>query len=137
MTHLQAIDKFLKSNDFKELHKYRLQTAEWDVLRVFKLILQVKFRDLLNFLKLNFVQIPHAFQQKLSAEKTPTLGKALLCFEGMARSWEKLKSKQPTYALVIDEGLDKLETYRIRAEIVPAYTLAMSKCFLSQHTIIS
>ena len=41
--YLQAIDKFLKNNDFKELHKYRLKMAEWEVLATFKSILQVKF----------------------------------------------------------------------------------------------
>ena len=76
------------------------------------------------------MQIPHAFQQKLSAEKTPTFGKALPCFEAMARSWEALKLKRPEYASIIDEGLNKLETYRLYTEAVPAYILAMSMCSL-------
>ncbi len=44
---LQVIDKFLKINDLKELHKYQLKTAEWKVLNAFKLILQVKNCDCL------------------------------------------------------------------------------------------
>lgn len=48
----------------------------------------------------------------------------------MARSWEVLKSRQPQYASIIDEGLDKLETYRLHTEAVPAYALAMSMCSL-------
>lgn len=131
---LQVIDKFLKINDFKELHKYQLKTAEWEVLDAFKSILQVKNCDHLISFWLTFLQIPHAFQQKLSAEKTPTLGNALPCFEAMARSWEALKSKQSKYASIISEGLDKLETYRLYTEEVPAYTLAMSTCSLYSHS---
>ncbi|KAJ7809484.1 hypothetical protein B0H14DRAFT_3481457 [Mycena olivaceomarginata] len=39
--------------------------------------------------------IPHAFQQILSAEKTPTLGYALPAFEAMASKWEQLKNDRP------------------------------------------
>ena len=48
----------------------------------------------------------------------------------MARSWEALKLKRPEYASIINEGLDKLETYRRNTEVVSAYVLAMSTCLL-------
>ncbi|KAN0111515.1 Ribonuclease H-like domain containing protein [Russula decolorans] len=105
----EAIDKFLKINDFKELHKFQLKMAEWNTLDAFKSILQIS----------------HAFQQKLSVEKTPTLGNALPCFEAMARSWEALKSTQSKYASIINEGLNKLKTYCLYTKTVPAYILAM------------
>ncbi|KAF7328296.1 Dimer-Tnp-hAT domain-containing protein [Mycena sanguinolenta] len=57
----EAIDRFLSDVQFKDLHKYKLNDKEWEALEVFRRILAV----------------PHAFQQLLSAEKTPTLGDAL------------------------------------------------------------
>ncbi|KAJ6579526.1 hypothetical protein DFH09DRAFT_1077151 [Mycena vulgaris] len=61
----EAIDKFLSSSELEELRKYKLGDKEWEALEAFKKILDV----------------PHAFQQKLSAEKTPTLGHALPAFQ--------------------------------------------------------
>jgi hypothetical protein len=75
---------------------------------------------------LEFFEIPHAFQQVLSYEKTPTLGNAIPAFEAMARSWETHQKKNPDFVDIVEEGLLKLEDYRARAEQVPAYTLAMS-----------
>jgi len=72
--------------------------------------------------------VPHAFQQKLSAEKTPTLGDALPSYLAMEMRWEALKTELPIYAEIIDKGLEKLEHYRVRTELVPAYGLAMGMC---------
>ena len=69
--------------------------------------------------------MPHAFQQKLSAEKTPTLCNAIPYYDAMMRVWEKHQSDHPETSHIIDEGLDKLESYVTRASLVPAYTLAM------------
>lgn len=75
----------------------------------------------------NVIQVPHAFQQRLSAEKTPTLGNALPAFEAMISVWERTQIENPEVADIIQKGLDKLGTYRERMESVPAYTLAMRK----------
>ncbi|KAJ7772194.1 hypothetical protein B0H16DRAFT_1768743 [Mycena metata] len=83
--------------------------VEWQALEAFKKILEV----------------PHAFQQKLSAEKTPTLGNALPAFEAMIKKWEQMQVDYPELADIIQKGLDKLGTYQERVERVPAYVLAM------------
>ncbi|KAK6992491.1 ribonuclease H-like domain-containing protein, partial [Favolaschia claudopus] len=104
-----AIDKFLDDAQFPDLVKYKLSDAEWEALDIFRRILAV----------------PHAFQQKLSGEKTPTLGNALPAFEAMISQWEKQKAQYPEATHIIQQGIDKLTTYRERVENVPAYILSM------------
>ncbi|KAF7372180.1 HAT family dimerization domain-containing protein [Mycena venus] len=104
-----AIDDFLSSNQVEELRKFKLGDEEWKALEVFKKILDV----------------PHAFQQKLSAEKTPMLCHALPAFEAMIKKWEQMQLENPETADIIQQGLDKLGSYQERLERVPAYTLAM------------
>ncbi|KAK7021712.1 hypothetical protein R3P38DRAFT_2367908, partial [Favolaschia claudopus] len=104
-----AIDNFLQSNQFEEVSKYQFGDEEWNALEVFKKILDV----------------PHAFQQKLSAEKTPTLCNALPAFEAMIKKWEQMQDDFPEAASIIQKGIDKLNEYQDRIEDVPAYTLAM------------
>ncbi|PBK87565.1 hypothetical protein ARMGADRAFT_1122314, partial [Armillaria gallica] len=70
------------------------------------------------------LQVPHAFQQKLSADKTPTLALAIPSFRRMIQLWEDLKIKFPDTVPAVQDGIDKLKTYRTRTEVVPAYTLA-------------
>ncbi|KAJ7064003.1 hypothetical protein C8F01DRAFT_958642, partial [Mycena amicta] len=105
-TEFDPIDKFLLKYGFED---YRLSTQEWKALE--------RFKDVLA--------IPHAFQQRLSAEKTPTLAYALPAFEGMVNAWEKQKVAHPELAHIIDQGLNKLDTYQEHVQKVPAYTLAM------------
>ncbi|KAJ7433152.1 hypothetical protein FB451DRAFT_1064718, partial [Mycena latifolia] len=117
----EAIDKFLSHPQHQELHKYKLGPEEWKALEGFKRILSV----------------PHAFQQKLSAEKTPTLGDALPAFEAMIKAWQKQQVKYPETTHIIQKGIDKLGAYRDRVEGVPAYIFAMSEssfaCLISAH----
>ncbi|KAJ7886634.1 hypothetical protein B0H14DRAFT_2563309 [Mycena olivaceomarginata] len=96
-------------HQFAELDKYALDDDEWKALGVFKKVLAV----------------PHAFQQRLSAEKTPTLSNALPAFEAMISVWERIQPENPEVADIIQKGLDKLGTYQERMDRVPAYTLAM------------
>ncbi|KAJ6586163.1 ribonuclease H-like domain-containing protein, partial [Mycena capillaripes] len=105
----EAIDKFLSDTQFQDLKKYKLSDKEWEALEAFKRILAV----------------PHAFQQRLSAEKTPTLGDALPAFEAMISQWEKQQAQHPETAHIVQQGIDKLECYRERVEDVPAYILSM------------
>ncbi|KAJ6624133.1 hypothetical protein B0H10DRAFT_1785047, partial [Mycena sp. CBHHK59/15] len=88
---------------------HRRSTNEWDALEAFKRILSV----------------PHAFQQRLSAEKTQTLGDALPAFEAMIKAWEKQQVSHPETVHIVQEGIDKLESYRDRVQDVPAYILLM------------
>ncbi|KAG1746324.1 hypothetical protein EDB19DRAFT_1631665, partial [Suillus lakei] len=75
--------------------------------------------------------VPHAFQQRLSAEKTPTLCNAIPAFEAMVQIWSKQLDDDPNLAIVIQPGLDKLNDYQSRIADVPAYALAMSQCSYS------
>ncbi|KAJ6610156.1 ribonuclease H-like domain-containing protein, partial [Mycena sp. CBHHK59/15] len=105
----EAIDKFLSDPQFRDLHKYKLGDNDWDALKAFQRILAV----------------PHAFQQKLSAEKTPTLGHALPAFEAMISAWQKQQLSHPETADIVQKGIDKLESYRDRVKEVPVYILSM------------
>ncbi|TFK40124.1 hypothetical protein BDQ12DRAFT_721592 [Crucibulum laeve] len=105
----EGIKEFVEQNESEEIQKYKLSDLEWIALKCFKTILAV----------------PHAFQQKLSHEMTPTLCYALPSFEGMMKAWENLKIDHPDTTNVIQAGLDKLEVYRDYTDIVPAYLLSM------------
>ena len=67
------------------------------------------------------------FQQQLSYEKTPTLCDAIPSFEAMSAKWEEYQYNNPTMANIVQPGLDKLEAYKERADLVPVYVVAMSK----------
>ncbi|KAG2052959.1 hypothetical protein BDR06DRAFT_886918, partial [Suillus hirtellus] len=115
-----AIDRFLDSCDFPELKKYKLNDVEWQALNVFKDILSAcrSFKP---------CDVPHAFQQKLSSEKTPTLCDSIPSFEAMSRVWQQQADKYPDRAAVIQPGLDKLEAYHAHISCVPAYVLTMGE----------
>ena len=74
--------------------------------------------------------MPHAFQQKLSCEKTPTLCEALPSFQKIILKWEEYQDKMPDYSSYIEAGLSKLQDYFSRAMQVPAYQLAICKIIL-------
>ncbi|KAJ7701897.1 ribonuclease H-like domain-containing protein, partial [Mycena rosella] len=110
----EAIDKFLSDPQFQNLHKYKLEDNDWDALKAFQQILAV----------------PHAFQQKLSAEKTLTLGHALPAFEAMISAWQRQQRSHPETADIVQKGIDKLESYRDRVQDVPVYILSMREFIL-------
>ncbi|THU80883.1 hypothetical protein K435DRAFT_694760, partial [Dendrothele bispora CBS 962.96] len=109
----EAIERFLASQRFRELEKYRLEDSDWDTLDLYRRVLEV----------------PHAFQQKLSAEKTPTLSGAIPSFEAIIARWKALQNEIPVMRRLVQAGIDKLESYteRLQIDTVPAYTLAMCK----------
>ena len=76
-------------------------------------------------------KIPHAFQQRLSAEKTPTLCYALPSFEGLKSKWEEYQEDHPETAHIVQPGLDKLADYHTRAGLVLAYVLAMGTLLIT------
>ncbi|PPQ99788.1 hypothetical protein CVT26_009165, partial [Gymnopilus dilepis] len=109
--HLEKpLDAICSSREFPDLEKYKLTQEEWDALVIVREILLV----------------PDAFQQKLSAEKTPTLCGALPSFDGMVAMLNEKKELfgQP-FAEIIDEGIKKLDAYHNRVAPVPAYTISM------------
>jgi hypothetical protein len=69
----------------------------------------------------------------LSHEKVPTLCQAIPAFEALTLKWEEYVEKNPESRDIVMEGINKLEEYRDRADVVPAYILAMGKCANSLH----
>ncbi|PBK88141.1 hypothetical protein ARMGADRAFT_937783, partial [Armillaria gallica] len=55
--------------------------------------------------------VSHAFQQILSAEKTPCISDMLPAFEAMRSTWEALQEELLHLSKIIDAGLDKLAEY--------------------------
>ncbi|KAF8149814.1 hypothetical protein B0H34DRAFT_633403, partial [Crassisporium funariophilum] len=108
----ECIESFFNVPEFHDLrNKYRLDDEEWNALSVAREILLV----------------PFAFQQRLSAQKTPTLCDAIPSFEAMIRTWRDMQSEffGAAEEAVIEKGLDKLSVYLERAELVPAYIISM------------
>lgn len=77
-------------------------------------------------------QVPDAFQQKLSAEKTPTLCNTLPSFDAMVKIWRDQQNNwQEPFSDIIQDGINKLDAYHDCAMLVPAYTISMSKLIWS------
>lgn len=104
--------------------------ADWDKLSILKEILEVRVLNLgLNVYKESF-QMPHAYQQVLSFEKTPTLCKALPTFEGLVTKLKKYQHEHddnPDIYYIVQCGITKLEEYWQETDTAPAYTLSISK----------
>jgi len=69
-------------------------------------------------------------QQYFSAEKCPTLWRALPAIEELQTSWEAKCDKMQfsTYCTAINDGLSKLNKYYSQFDEKPAYVLALSMC---------
>jgi hypothetical protein len=80
-------------------------------------------------------QKPHAFQQKLSAEATPTLQNALPSFEKLVSVWKKHQNRYPETSDIVAAGLEKIERYSARASTVDAYILSMRMSLLPSHSV--
>ncbi|KAE9387214.1 hypothetical protein BT96DRAFT_837968 [Gymnopus androsaceus JB14] len=114
-----VIDEFILQS--KELEQYKLSDAEWKQVEL--------YRDIL--------QIPHAFQQKLSTEKTPTLCYALPFFQSVITNWEKMKVEHPELRCIINPAIAKPTTYQYRIGDIPAYALAMGVYLLYFSIVLS
>jgi hypothetical protein len=77
--------------------------------------------------------VPHAFQDILGAEATPTLCYTIFAFSAFMERWEELAQDNPRWAAVIQPGLDKLNDYSTDLDEVPAYTIAMGNLSISLH----
>lgn len=71
----------------------------------------------------------------LSHENTPTLCDALPAYSCLETLWKNYQVAHPEVAPLIQRGLDKLEIYRDRTDLAPAYILAMSKFFESHNQL--
>ena len=48
----------------------------------------------------------------------------------MMATWVKQAKEMPKVYSIIRAGLEKLESYRVRMDLVPAYVLAMGKHYI-------
>lgn len=78
------------------------------------------------------LEVPHAAQELLSAEKTPTLSMALPVYETMVSTWRKFQRAFPELQDYIAIGISKIEEYSNRSRKSRAYALSMSKSLLIQ-----
>ncbi|THU80887.1 hypothetical protein K435DRAFT_694744, partial [Dendrothele bispora CBS 962.96] len=111
---------FLSDSAYGDLSEFILSDDDWRILRQLMRVLA----------------IPHAYQQLLSKEKTPTLCDALPSFVEMIRLWEDLKYQLPEMIDPINAGLAKLKDYQSRMAKIPAYTYSMCKSVLSLFSIL-
>ncbi|KAF8979823.1 hypothetical protein BDQ17DRAFT_1215276, partial [Cyathus striatus] len=103
------LHQFVSLPDFNAAHKQHILTdSKWKALGIFQDILLV----------------PHAFQQKLSAEKTPTLCNVIPTFKNMEVT--EHAHDGPDTSQIVQAGLDKLSSYFECIELVPAYVLSLS-----------
>jgi hypothetical protein len=77
-------------------------------------------------------QDSNRIQQYFSAEKQPTLWRALPAIEELQTAWEAKRDKRSfaIYQDAIDDGLKKIKKYYSRFDEKPAYIIALGKCFL-------
>ena len=129
------IEDILAYPEFSELASSAPTWQDWEVLEKFDKILAVSLLFIYSCSHLRCAKIPHAFQQILSAEKMPTLSRALLAFEALATQWEKLQYEYPEFCEMVEKGLKKLDSYRDHADSSPAYSLAM--CKLHFHSLMN
>jgi len=74
--------------------------------------------------------VPHAFQDILGAETTPTLCYAIPAYSAFIDLWKKQIEDYYQWEPIIQPGIDKLEDYQGRLNDSPAYVVAMGKSLL-------
>ena len=123
----QLIIKFHSMPDFKDLQQYYLTGDNWDALQAFYDILSVHFIFVIPFQSLSnlTLQIPHAFQQHLSVEKTPTLCKAIRSFSAITEVWKEHQVQYLETSNIVQAGINKMKQCSDQTSLTPAYTVAM------------
>jgi hypothetical protein len=79
---------------------------------------------------LNRPQDSNRIQQYFSAEKEPTLWRALPAIEELQTAWEAKCHKRSCalYHDTLDDGLKKIRKYYTRFDEKPAYIIALGEC---------
>ncbi|OAX40362.1 hypothetical protein K503DRAFT_844628, partial [Rhizopogon vinicolor AM-OR11-026] len=113
--HLKAIQSFLQGIQNSDIAPLSMDSKDLDVLRDIHQIIEVS----------------HAAQEHLAAERTPTLSVALPSYELLENKWSKLKQTIWGLSHNIGFGLDKLTEYIHEGRKTRIYALTMSK---SSHT---
>jgi hypothetical protein len=75
----------------------------------------------------SILQVPHAAQELLSAEKTPTLSQAIPAYEMVVQAWFDLQKVLPELAHYIGVGIAKIQEYVAKGRTSRVYALAMGK----------
>ncbi|KAG1847015.1 hypothetical protein DFJ58DRAFT_608931, partial [Suillus subalutaceus] len=73
----------------------------------------------------HIIEIPHAAQELLASERTPTLSMALPAYELLQTRWTELKGSIWELSHYIEVGLDKLTNYIREGRRTRIYALAM------------
>ncbi|KAG5633888.1 hypothetical protein H0H81_004579, partial [Sphagnurus paluster] len=103
-----------------------------------RLLEQEKYQDL-SYLSLydsevktldkirQFLEIPHAFQELVSAEQTPTLTVALPAYEQLLTMFKLFKNNSLNSSIThaIDASIEKLETYLVKTRNTRVYAIAL------------
>jgi hypothetical protein len=76
------------------------------------------------------IEVPHAAQELLAAERTPTLSMALPSYELLKSKWSELRTTIWELSHYIGIGLEKLTEYINEGRKTRIYALAMSKSSL-------
>ena len=109
---------------------FTLSETDWDRVKEACEILAVHELLVIIATKLNIIiQDSNRIQQSFSAEKRPTLWRALPAIEELQTAWEA-KRGNPRFAVyrnAINDGLEKLNKYYSRFDEKPAYILALGK----------
>jgi hypothetical protein len=103
--------RYITESDSEALQANLLSSDERKVLRDIFLILQ----------------IPHAAQEVLSSESTPTTPHAIPIYETLIKTWENLKNLLPQLAGYIDVGIRKLQEYLSLSRMTQIYAFSLGK----------
>jgi len=69
-------------------------------------------------------QVPHAFQDILGAEKTPTMCYSIPAFASFIRQWKEMAAEKLYWKDIIQPGLNTLKDYQDRLTDPPAFAEA-------------
>ncbi|KAG2124354.1 hypothetical protein DEU56DRAFT_744665, partial [Suillus clintonianus] len=104
-----AIQSFLQEIQNADIAHLSMDSKDIDVLRDIHQI----------------IEVPHAAQELLASERTPTLSMALPAYELLLTKWTELKGTIWELAHYIGIGLDKLTNYICQGRKTRIYALAM------------
>ncbi|KAF5372361.1 hypothetical protein D9615_009320 [Tricholomella constricta] len=104
-----AVQKFLLNIDQTDLSHHLFSDRQLNILRDIHQVLE----------------LPHAAQELLSAERTPTLSLSLPLYEILIEQWKLLQATIPELAQYIEVGIQKLEDYVGQARKTRIYAHAM------------
>ena len=127
---MQAVEDITNDSEFRDLHKFQLEDHDWATLEDYQEILQVCHYFCLVYYTDKIYQVPHAFQDILGAETTPTLCYAIPAYSAFIDLWKKQIEDYYQWEPIIQPGIDKLEDYQGRLNDSPAYVVAMGKSLL-------